>query len=135
MNQKRRRRLIEQAQSAFEEGEQVREVMVGQTFMSPVLYLLIVPFLFVFMVRARVAMVTDRNVYMFEGSVWSTKKLNRLLEKYPIGSAPVSLTAMSLTIGNEKAYAYLFQFAAMKQIAARANPGGAQPEPAQAGAA
>jgi hypothetical protein len=123
--EKRKRRLIEAAQPHLG-GEQVREVMVGQTVITPVLYLLVMPIVFVFMVRPRVAMVTDRHVYMFEGNMWSTKKLNRLLEKHPVGNAPVTLTGMSITIGSEKSYALLFQFAAMKQIAALAQSGAEQ---------
>ena len=119
MLEKRKQRLIEAARPHLN-GEQVREVMVGQTFISPLVYLLIVPFVFVFMVRPRVAMVTDRNVYMFEGNMWSTKKLNGVLQKYPIGQAPIKLTGLSITIGQETSYALLFQFKPMKDIAALA---------------
>ncbi len=133
MLQKRKQRLIEAAQQYLESGEQVREVMVGQSFVSPLIYLLVAPIVFVFMVRPRIAMATDRNVYMFEGNVWSTKKLNRVLEKHRIGQAPVTLTRLSLTIGNEKAYALLFQFAPMKEIARLLNSGQAsQAQPAAA---
>ena len=117
MIEKRKRNLIAAAQSYLEPGEQVREVMVGQTFVTPLSYLLIGPIVFVFVVRPRVAMVTDRNVYMFEGNMWSTKKLNRMLHKYPVGQAPIELTGLSITIGQEKSYALLFQFKPMKAIA------------------
>jgi hypothetical protein len=126
MIEKRKRRLIEAAQPHLG-GEQVREVMVGQTAVTPVLYLLVFPIVFVFMVRPRVAMVTDQHVYMFEGNMWSTKKLNRLLEKHPVGNAPVSLTGMAITIGKEKSYALLFQFGPMKRVAELARAGGEQP--------
>ena len=126
MLEKRKQRLIEAARPHLN-GEQVREVMVGQTFVSPLVYLLIAPVVFVFMVRPRVAMVTDQHVYMFEGNMWSTKKLNGLLEKHPVGSAPIQLSGMSITIGGEKSYALLFQFAPMKRIAELAQRGsGAQ---------
>jgi hypothetical protein len=125
MVEKRKRRLIEAARPMLG-GEEVREVMVGQTFVSPLIYLLVGPIVFVFMARPRVAMVTDRHVYMFEGNMWSTKKLNRLLEKHPVGNAPVKATGLSLTIGNEKSYALLFQFAPMKRIAELARGGAPQ---------
>jgi hypothetical protein len=115
--------LTAAAQQHMEPGEQVREVMVGQTFVTPLAYLLVGPILFVFMVRPRVAMVTDRNVYMFEGNMWSTKKLNGVLHKYPIGQAPVQLSGLSITIGNETSYALLFQFKPMKNIATLAQAG------------
>jgi len=128
MIEKRKRGLIESAQQWLEPGEEVREVMVGQTFISPIMYLLLMPIVFVFMVRPRVAMVTDRNVYMFEGNMWSTKKLKSLLEKHPVGNAPVTLTGLSITIGNERSFALLFQFAPMKQIAVLAQ-GAPEPQP------
>ncbi len=130
MIEKRKRGLIEAARPYLEPGETVREVMVGQTFVSPLMYLLIGPIVFVFMVRPRVAMVTDRNIYMFEGNMWKTKQLNRLLQKFPVGQAPIKLTGLSITIGNEKSYALLFQFKPMKNIAALAQ-GGAQQQPLQ----
>ena len=123
MIEKRKRNLIAAARQYMESGEQVREVMVGQTFVTPLAYLLVGPILFVFMVRPRVAMVTDRNVYMFEGNMWSTKKLNGVLQKFPIGQAPITLTGLSITIGTEKSYALLFQFTPMKQVAALAQAG------------
>ena len=120
MLEKRKQRLIEAARPYLEPGEQVRQVMVGQSFVSPLVYLLVAPIVFVFMVRPRVAMVTDRHVYMFEGNVWSTKKLNGVLEKHRVGTAPIRLTKLSLTIGSQKSYALLFQFAPMKEVAALA---------------
>ena len=122
MVEKRKQRLIAAAQQYLEPGEQVREVMVGQSSATPLLYLLVAPIVLVFVVRPRIAMATDRHVYMFEGNMWSTKKLNRVLEKHAIGNAPVQVSGLSLTIGNEKSYALLFQFDAMKQVAALANP-------------
>jgi sugar phosphate permease len=123
MFEKRKQHLIAAAQPHLEAGETVREVMVGQTFVSPLVYLLIAPVVFVFMVRPRIAMATDQHVYMFEGNMWSTKKLNGVLQKFPIGQAPITLTGLSITIGNETSYALLFQFTPMKQIAALAQAG------------
>jgi hypothetical protein len=124
MIEKRKQRLIEAARPYLEPGEQVREVMVGQSVVSPLVYLLVGPIVFVFVARPRVAMATDRNVYMFEGNMWSTKKLNRVLEKHAIGQAPIQLSGLSITIGAEKSYALLFQFAPMKAIAQLAQGGG-----------
>ncbi len=124
MIEKRKQNLIAAARQYLEPGENVREVMVGQTFVSPLVYLLIAPIVFVFMVRPRVAMVTDRHVYMFEGNMWSTKKLNRLLEKHEVGRAPIQLSGMSITIGSQKSCALLFQFAPMKRVAELAQRGG-----------
>jgi hypothetical protein len=125
MLEKRKRRLIEAAGPHLG-GEQVREVMVGQSAVSPLIYLLVGPIVLAFFARPRVAMVTDQHVYMFEGNMWSTKKLNRLLEKHPVGRAPVSVTGLSLTVGNQKSYALLFQFGPMKRIAELAKGGAPQ---------
>jgi hypothetical protein len=129
--EKRKQRLIEAARPHFEPGEQVREVMIGQTFISPLAYLIVGQLLFVFMVRPRIAMVTERNVYMFEGNMWRPNKLNRLIEKHPVGNVPITLTKYSITIGNEKSYAMMWQFESMKQVAAMAQGGAQQPQPLQ----
>ena len=120
MLEKRKQQLIAAAQPRLEPGETVREVMVGQTFVSPIVYLIVAPIVFVFMVRPRVVMATDRNIYVLAGNIWSVKKLNETLVKQPIGSAAVRATKFSLTVGAEKSYALLFQFANKNAIAALA---------------
>lgn len=131
MFEKRKQHLIAAAQPRLEPGEQVREVMVGQTFVSPLVYLIVAPIVFVFMVRPRVVMATDRNVYVFAGNYWSTKKLNETLVKQPIDQADLVATKFSLTVGGEKSYALLFQFERKNAIAALAG-GVPQPELAPA---
>jgi len=127
---KRKAKLVEAARPQMEPGEQVHEVMIGQTFISPLAYLIVGQLLFVFMVRPRIAIATDRNVYLFEGNMWKANQLNRLLEKHAVGSAAITLTKYSITIGNEKSYAMLWQFESMKQVAAIAQ-GGTQPQAIQ----
>jgi hypothetical protein len=118
MFEKRKQHLIAAAQPHLEQGETVREVMVGQTFVSPLAYLLIGPIVFIFVVRPRVVMATDRHVYVFAGNMWSQKKLNERLVKQPLQQADVQATKLSLTVGSEKVYALLFQFAPKNEIAA-----------------
>src|SRR5215212_2483632 len=101
MVEKRKQRLAEAARPQMEEGEQIREVMIGQSFISPVAYLIVGQLLFAFVAKPRIVMATDRNVYMFEGNMWRPNKLNRLMEKHALGSVPVELTKYSITIGNE----------------------------------
>ena len=123
MIEKRKRLLIEAARPQLEPGEEVREVMIGQTVVSPLAYLLVGQLLFAFIAKPRIVMATDRNVYVFAGNMWSSKKMNGLLEKHPLGSAPVKLTKYSLTIGDEKSYAMMWQFQSMKDVAALAQGG------------
>src|SRR4051794_21075546 len=126
--EKRKQKLAEAARPQMEPDEQVRVVMIGQSFVSPVAYLLVGQLLFAFVAKPRIAIATDRNVYLFEGNMWRPNKLNRLIEKHPAGSAPVKLTKLSITIGSEKSYALLWQFDSMRQVAASAQ-GAAQPQP------
>jgi hypothetical protein len=134
MIEKRKAGLVEAARPHMEPDEQVCEVMIGQTMVSPVAYLIIGQLLFAFIAKPRVAIATDRNVYLFEGNMWMPKKLNGLLGKYPAGNAPIKLTKLSITIGGEKSYALLWQFDPMKRVAAIAQGGAeaAQPAPAAA---
>ena len=126
MFEKRKQNLIAAAQPRLEDGETVREVMVGQTVASPLLYLILTPLLFVFFVRPRVVMATDRNIYVFAGNMWSTKKLNETRMKQPLGQGYLSATKLSITVGGEKAYPLLFQFAPKNAIAALAPGAGGE---------
>jgi hypothetical protein len=127
MIEKRKRALVEAARRFMEPGEEVREVMIGQSFVTPYVYLLVGPIVFVFVAQPRIVMATDRHVYVFEGNMWKAKELKSVLEKHAIGSVPMKLTGLSLTIGNEKSYAMLGQGKSMKQIASIAEGGAAQP--------
>jgi hypothetical protein len=127
MVEKRKRALIEAARRFMEPGEDVREVMIGQNLVTPLVYLLIGPIVLVFVARPRIVMATDRHVYVFEGDMWKAKELKRVLEKHAIGSVPLQLTGLSITIGAEKCYAMLGQGKSMKQVAALAEGSGTQP--------
>ena len=75
---------------------------------------------------------TDSNAYTIEVSRWRTTKPTRLVSKHALGSVPTTRRALSLQIDDEeRLYAFLFQFADMKEIAALINGGeGRAGEPA-----
>jgi hypothetical protein len=109
--------LMDGARPEMEEGEEPKAVMLGQTFVSPLVYFLIGPLVFIFMARPRCVAATDRNVYVIEHGFWKQKEFKRILAKHPLGSVPVKLTGLSITIGDEeKVYALLGQFGPMEEI-------------------
>lgn len=128
----RKRALAENAAPHFEQGETVKETMLGQTFVTPLMYLLIAPIVFIFMVRQRAVMATDRNIYVFQLHFWKAKQIDQLVTKQPIGSGNVELSSLGIKVGDtDKTYAALFQFGDMKRVAALASGEGAQPAAAQ----
>ena len=112
--------LVESAKRFLEEGETVREVYLGQTYVTPLIYLLIAPIVFIFMVKPRAVMTTDRNVYVMKRSMWKGKQIDECLFKQPIGEATVETTSLALRVsGGEKLYAMLGGFADKRAVAER----------------
>ncbi len=113
-----KRKLIESAQSQLEPGEQVREVMIAQTIISP--WLLLLTWLLWVFAKQRVVFATDRNIYVFERSLWSNK-VQGLLGKYALGSVRVEKQGSGLAIADqEKLYPYLGWAATRDRIVALA---------------
>jgi hypothetical protein len=132
MLEKRKQALAENAAPHFEQGETVKETMIGQTFITPLAYLLIAPIAFIFMVRQRAVMATDRNVYVLQLNFWKAKQIDQLVTKQPIGSGNVELSSLGIKVGDtDKTYAALFQFEDMKRVAALASGEPAPPAAAQ----
>ena len=121
--------MAESARPALEEGETVRGVFAGQTFITPLAYLLVAPLVFVFMVRAGAIITTDRNVYQFKGSIRSTKRVEDLLHKTPLASAHAEEKPFwSLEVGEgPRLYAPLGGNRFRKEVAAQINGGEAEP--------
>jgi branched-chain amino acid transport system ATP-binding protein len=112
--------MVERARPQLEPDEKVLQVMIGQSLYSPFWYLAIVPIPLIFFVRPRITILTDHNVYMFEGGPFSTRNLTRIA-KHAVGARPVKLGRFSLAVGGQRSYAPVGQFEAMKRIAWLAN--------------
>jgi hypothetical protein len=122
----RKRKIAAQAAPHMEEGEDPRLMMLGQTYVTPWVYLLIAPIVFVFMVKPRAVLATDRNVYVLELGQFKASQVKSVLIKQRLSDADVKATRFSLTVAGEKAFAMLGQGGPMRQIAdlAAAEPGG-----------
>jgi hypothetical protein len=96
--QKARTRLAQTAQPLLEEGESVKHVFLGQTFITPWVYLLVAPFVFVLVAKSRVVLLTDRHVYVLARR--SGNRVGDVIAKLPLGAASVDLGKMSIKIGD-----------------------------------
>ena len=112
--------LIKSAKRFLDEGETVREVYLGQTYVTPLMYLLIAPIVFLFIVKPRAVMTTDRNVYVMKRSMWKSKQIDECLFKKPLDEATIKTSPLALSIsGGEKLYAMLGEFDDKRAVAER----------------
>ena len=129
MVKRTKRGLIESAKRFLDEGETVREVYLGQTYVTPLMYLLVAPIVFIFMVKPRAVMTTDRNVYVLKRSMWKGKQVDECLLKQPLGEATIETTPLALSIsGGEKLYAMLTEFDDKRAVAERIEGAGSAAE-------
>lgn len=135
MFDKRKHKVFEAAQEKgfVDRDEKLQSAFICQTFASPVV---LTPMVTFFVAGQRMALVTDRNVYTLKVSKMQTTKPTGLISKHALGSASATKKALSLQLeGEEKLYAYLFQFGDMKKIAESVNGGELRGAAATAGAA
>lgn len=124
MFEKRKSKVFESAKAEgfIDQDETMRKAFICQTFASP---LVLTPLVTMFISDQRVVFATDRNAYTVSVSKWKTTKPTGLVSKHALGSANATKKALSLQIdGEEKLYAFLFQFGDMKEIAALINGDG-----------
>ena len=111
MFEKRKQALAESARPHLEPGESAQAVFIGQTFVSPLVYFLIGPIVFMFVAKQRVAIATERNVYVLSIHFLKGKEVREVVAKYPLVSARVEAGRASLQIGDsERLWAFLFGF-------------------------
>jgi hypothetical protein len=117
MLEKRKQRIFDKTQEAgyIDQAETLKTSLICQTFASPVV---LTPLVTVFVSDQRYVAQTDQgNVYTIAMNKWSSAKPMGVVSKHALGSIEATKTALSLQIdGEEKLYAYLFQFAPMKEI-------------------
>ena len=82
----------------LEDGEQIRAMMLGQTPVPPIAYLLIAPLAFIFIIQFKTVVVTDRNVYVFPHKWMRTYEYRDAPYKSPLGSAQIDTGPMYLRI-------------------------------------
>jgi hypothetical protein len=65
MLERQRRKVHEAVGPHLEPGEEIRAAFIGQTPIPPITYLAVAPIVFVFILKFRTVVVTDRNLYVF----------------------------------------------------------------------
>ena len=65
MLERQRRKIHEAVTPYLEPGETIEAVYIGQTPIPPIVYLLVLPILFVFILKFRTIVATDRHLYVF----------------------------------------------------------------------
>lgn len=115
-------------------GETPEVIFRGQTFISPIVYLLIGPIVFIFMVKPRTIVVTGSRIHTFQQSLWRPSKVTAVVSQHDRGAVDAELTRFSITLGDDdKLYALWGTADAMKAAAAAVQQGA--PAAAQQGAA
>lgn len=98
MLEKQVRKREEAARPFLEEGEQIRATMIGQTPVPPIIYLLIAPLVFVFVIQFKTVVVTDRNIYVLRNKWMRTYAFQDDFHRAPLGSAKVESGPMWMRV-------------------------------------
>jgi hypothetical protein len=97
-NPKYARKRAEAIAPYLEDGETVRESFLAQTPVPPWVFLLIAPYVFIFMQRYRVVAATDRNVYVMHNKFMRSYKFEKVAHKAPLSSARIESGSTWVTI-------------------------------------
>ena len=92
MNERRMEKIEDGVSDFLEPGENFRVGICGQTPIS-LTPLVLIPILFIValvIVRNRLVVVTDRNVYLLAGKYFKPMNAKGLIEKHPLGSVEAS---------------------------------------------
>jgi hypothetical protein len=120
------RKVTDKARHHIEPDETIRNVMWGWEG-APVSGQIRGWLLLVGVLKSRVVAVTDRNVYVFEGTRWTTTGVKGLIAKHPIGSVSVRYDKLQLVVGDRTIQVDLFYRGRAQDIAALASGSSAPP--------
>jgi hypothetical protein len=87
MLERQKRRVHEAVTPRLGEGERIEAVYIGQTPIPPITYLLIAPLVFVFILKFRTIVVTDRHLYVFPNKWMRSYDYSGEPYTVPIGQA------------------------------------------------
>jgi hypothetical protein len=121
------RKVTEKARHHIEPGETIQNVMwgwEGAPVSGPVRGWL----LMMGLIKSRVVAVTDRNLYVFEGTRATTTGVKGVIAKHPLGSVPVRYDRFRLMIGDRVIQVDVFYRGRAQDIANLAS-GSASPPP------
>lgn len=87
MLERQKRKVAAAVSPQLEPGEQIRAMFIGQTPIPPITYLLVGPLLFIFILKFRTIVATDRNLYVFKNRWMRTYSYDGEPYKVPIAQA------------------------------------------------
>lgn len=135
MLERQKRKIIEAVSPSLEPGENVQAVFIGQTPIPQILYLLVAPLLFVFIIKFKTFVATDRNLYVFPNAWMRTYKYAGPPHKVPLDQARVESGSMWIRVDDgPKVWAPPFGpikrgMTEVRDAVARAQPGVPQATP------
>jgi hypothetical protein len=124
--------VTEKARHHIDPDETIRNVMWGWEG-APISGQLRGLLLLVGVLKSRVVAVTDRNLYVFEGTKWTTTGVKGVIAKHPIGSVSVRYDKFRLFVGDRTIQVDLFYRGRAQDLAALASGAPAPPPPAPPG--
>ena len=116
---KRLQRVTEKAAEMIEPDERVQGAVYGVTGPlapnSPIVGFLIL----LGIVKTRVIVLTEKNVYIMQGTMWTTTGVKKVVSKHPLGTVDASSSGYRLTVGENKISTNVFLTGRSKDMAAR----------------
>jgi hypothetical protein len=120
------RKVTEKARHHIEPDETIKNVMWGWEG-APVSGQVRGWLLLMGVLKPRVVAVTDRNLYVFQGTRVTTTGIKGVIAKHPLGSVPVRYDSFRLSVGDRVVQVDLFYRGRAQDIASLASGSGTPP--------
>lgn len=98
LSESQARKRNEAVAPLLEPDETIRGSFLGQTPVPPWTFLLIAPYLFIFMQKYRTVVLTDRNIYVMHNAYLRTYKFKGVAHKSPLATAQIERGETYLSI-------------------------------------
>jgi hypothetical protein len=109
MLERQRRKIDEAVKPHLEAGEEIQAAVIGQTPIPPITYLLVAPIVFVFILKFRTIVVTDRNLYVFPHKWMRSYEYSGNPYKVPLAQASYESGSMYARVdGGPKLWVFPF---------------------------
>jgi hypothetical protein len=119
-------KVTEKARHHIEPDETIKNVMWGWEG-APVSGQVRGWLLLMGVLKPRVVAVTDRNLYVFQGTRVTTTGIKGVIAKHPLGSVPVRYDSFRLSVGDRVVQVDLFYRGRAQDIASLASGSGTPP--------
>lgn len=98
LSDRQRAKLVAAVEPYLGEGEEVKAIMSGQTPIPPLANMLVVPMVFIFILKFKTVVATDRNLYVLPNKFLRSYEFQSDPYKVPLGSASIDAGSMSVRI-------------------------------------